>query len=595
MAAGLPICDLDEGVSPMSRYTVEGFRDTVPTKQISKWALAVALGATLAGAIPAPGSYAADLHGKADLFVTQQAGKDSQTGWTSVIVQLDGGLTAANQAQLSRLGADIYRRLDLENAVAVRIPTRSLPKLAALPCVTRLSADAPVHKTDEFTVGNSGAGVAFSQYGLTGSGLAVAVVDSGIRSHVDLNDKVTGSRIVAAVNFSSTDPGKNDNCGHGTHVAGIIAGNGASSTGPHYFRTFFGIARSANLVSVKVLDDKGQGNVSDVIAGINWAIANASAYNIKVINLSLGHPVGESYTTDPLCQAVESAWKAGIVVVCAAGNEGRVSDTASGYCDNEGYGTNYGSIQAPGNDPYVITVGAMKSVNSNRMYDRIATYSSRGPSRLDLVLKPDIVAPGNRVISTVANTSYLDQFFGATNDVPLSAYSRQTTNQNTSAKYMVLSGTSMAAPVVAGAAALLLQKDPTLSPDTIKARLMISADKWGFNGWYGDPCTFGAGYLNIPAALNCQAVASAYALSPCVYQDDWGFAYIDMSSISGERAIWGTGVNDLRAIWGTRAVWGTSAISSSLSLWGDSVWSDKAIWGHSSGAVDLSSRVINGE
>jgi serine protease AprX len=567
-------------------------------KQISKCALAVALGAILAGALPAPDSQAAnphDLRGKADIFLNRQAGMDSQAGWTSVIVQLDGGLTAAHQAQLSRIGADIYRRLDLENAVAVRIPTRSLAKLAALPCVARLSADAPVHKTDEFTVGNSGAGMAFSQYGLTGSGVGVAVVDSGIRSHVDFNDKGSGTRLAASVNFCSTVTGQSDDCGHGTHVAGIIAGNGASSTGIQYFRTFYGIARSAKLVSVKVLDDQGQGNVSDVIAGINWVIANAKTYNIRVMNLSLGHAVGESYTTDPLCQAVEKAWKAGIVVVCAAGNEGRASDTASSCWDNEGYGTNYGSIQAPGNDPYVITVGAMKSVDGNRANDRIATYSSRGPSRLDLVLKPDIVAPGNRVISTVANMSYLDQYFGASNDVPLAAYSNQKTTSNTSAKYMVLSGTSMAAPVVAGAAALMLQKYPTLSPDTVKARLMMSADKWGFNGFYGDPCTFGAGYLDIPAALNCTVVATQPALSPLVYQDGIGFSYIDLSSISGSRAIWGTGVNDLKAIWGKSAVFGTNVLCSSFAVWGDSVWSDKAIWGKTTSAVDLSSHAIDGE
>ena len=120
-------------------------------------------------------------------------------------------------------------------------------------------------------------------------------------------------------------PTTDDCCGHGTHVAGIIAGNGATSTGSQYYRTFYGIARNANLVSVRVLDQNGQGSVSTVISGLQWVVANKAKYNIRVINLSLGHPVGESYTTDPLCQAVEAAWKAGIVVVCAAGNNGRAN------------------------------------------------------------------------------------------------------------------------------------------------------------------------------------------------------------------------------------------------------------------------------
>src|SRR5207249_10554020 len=123
---------------------------------------------------------------------------------------------------------------------------------------------------------------------------------------------------------------------------------------------------------------------------------------------SLGHPVGESHSTDPLCQAVEAAWKAGIFVVCAAGNDGRLNSTIAAGADNEGWGTAYGSIQVPGNDPYVITVGATKSIDGIRAHDKIATYSSRGPSRVDIVLKPDIVAPGNHIISTLADGSYLD-------------------------------------------------------------------------------------------------------------------------------------------------------------------------------------------
>ena len=249
-----------------------------------------------------------------------------------------------------------------------------------------------------------------------------------------------------------------------------------------------------------MLDDTGSGTVANVIAGIQWAVANKAKYNIRVMNLSMGHPVGESYRTDPLCQAAEQAWKAGIVVVAAAGNDGRISDLNVAGADNEGWGTNYGSIASPGNDPYVITVGAMKQVDQYRNNDRIATYSSRGPSRIDLVLKPDIVAPGNQVISTNTNNSYLSKNFGGTNMVPYSAYVAKGQESAASKAYFRLSGTSMATPVVAGAAALMLEKDPTLTPDAIKARLMLSADKWLGPAGLGDPCTYGSGYLNIPAA-----------------------------------------------------------------------------------------------
>src|SRR5206468_1075614 len=159
-----------------------------------------------------------------------------------------------------------------------------------------------------------------------------------------------------------------DLCGHGTHVAGIIAGNGAGSSGSNYYRTFYGIARNANIVNVRVLDAYGQGYVSSMVDAITWCINARKRNNIRVMNLSLGHPVGESYTTDPLCQAVEQAWKAGIFVVCAAGNDGRLNSTIAAGADNEGWGTAYGSIQAPGNDPYVITVGATKSIDGIRAH-----------------------------------------------------------------------------------------------------------------------------------------------------------------------------------------------------------------------------------
>ncbi len=272
---------------------------------------------------------------------------------------------------------------------------------------------------------------------------------------------------------------------------GIIAGNGHESTGSQYTHTFRGIAPQANLVSVRVLDSQGQGTVSDIIAGLQWCVGNKNTYKIRVINLSLGHPVGESYTTDPLCQAAEAAYKAGIVVVCAAGNDGRATTTQLAAQANEGWGTKYGSIDSPGNDPFVITVGAIKNTDGFRADDHIATYSGRGPSRLDMVMKPDLVAPGNRVVSLEAdNAAYLYQKY-IINQIPVSSYSTSASTVSSPA-YYTLSGTSMAAPVVAGAVALMLEKYPTLTPDTVKARLMLSADKWADPQGNADPFTYGA-------------------------------------------------------------------------------------------------------
>ena len=205
-----------------------------------------------------------------------------------------------------------------------------------------LSEDVLTHKCDEFIQDSTGAGAAFtSPYNLTGSGIGVAVVDSGAGSMAVSAPPDVSGRTVNGPNFA---PGSNgiispgtytDTCGHGTHVAGIIAGNGQMSSGTAFKRHFNGVARSAKIIGVRVLDNTGAGTVGNVISGIPWCVLNKSTYNIRVINFSLGHDVGESYTMDPLCQAVESAWNAGIVVVCAAGNTRSANTVATNGMDNE--------------------------------------------------------------------------------------------------------------------------------------------------------------------------------------------------------------------------------------------------------------------
>src|SRR5208283_1699143 len=244
-----------------------------------------------------------------------------------------------------------------------------------------------------------------------------------------------------------------DQFGHGTHVAGLIAGDGLISTGPFFTKTFKGIAPGANIVNLRVLDQNGAGTDSLVIAAINQAIALKSTYNVRVINLSLGRAVYESYKLDPLCQAVEQAWKNGIVVVVAAGNNGR-------YQPTDGYAT----ITSPGNDPYAITVGAMKTMGTpTRVDDLIASYSSKGPTVIDAIAKPDIVAPGNLLVSLEAQGSTLYSEYPG-NQVPYSYYVNGGSTASSSS-YFTLSGTSMAAGVVSGVVADLLQKSPNLTPD----------------------------------------------------------------------------------------------------------------------------------
>lgn len=539
------------------------------------------------------------INGRMDDYISRQISLRTRDGWTSVIVKLDSKRKSeekAVQASLRALGAQTYQQLPLLNSVAMRVPNRNLEALASQPFVNHLSWDGSVKKCDEFTQESSMALQAYDKYNVNGSGVTIAVIDSGIDNNREFaNSLLLGSRIKAAVSFVDGDKSTDDKCGHGTHVAGIAAGNGIYSRGIAFYRHFYGIAQRADLVNVRVLDAQGAGNVSSVIAGIQWVVNNKARYNIRVMNISLGHPVGESYTTDPLCQAVEAAWKAGIVVVCAAGNNGRWSDVQSTAANNEGWGTAYGSIQCPGNDPYVITVGATKSIDGNRTHDQIATYSSRGPSRLDLVLKPDIVAPGNQIVSVDAENSLLSSLFGTTNSLKLSDYTILPLGLSLGS-YFRLSGTSMASPVVAGAAALMLDANPNLSPDTIKARMMITADKWAFANGKQDPCTFGAGYLNVYAAMGSKVVATQYAMSPTLSQDDLGNVFINLDpAIWGTKAIWGTGVNDMKAIWGTSAVSDSNALSSSKAIWGTSVWADKAIWGTSSSQVDLSKTALRGD
>ncbi len=299
--------------------------------------------------------------------------------------------------------------------------------------------------------------------GVTGQGITVAVVDSGISAHPALSQKV-----IANVSYVSADPSVADPFGHGTHIAGIIAGTNTRTTSLYNG----GIAPGAKLVNVRVLGKNGTGWTSDVIAGIEWAIANRALYKIRIINLSLGHAVTEPSATDPLCIAVKKAALAGIVVVTSAGNAGKAADGSPIL----------GGITSPGNSPYAITVGALNTkATISRRDDVMATYSSRGPTRFDFAVKPDVVAPGNKIVSLESfgaslakNNSFLHVAGAPTN------------------AYMQLSGTSMAAAMVSGGAALLMQGSSSITSEQIKIALQVGSTFMKDGGLVGG----GAGSVN---------------------------------------------------------------------------------------------------
>ena len=374
----------------------------------------------------------------------------------------------------------------MQNSAVLVANSPQLTDLAADADIDHLSGDSPVRVTmsvsnqstaaDQVRAGASGGLLGLGAIpGVSGQGVGVAVIDSGISPHAALAKKV-----VANVSFVTGDTQTADVYGHGTHVAGIIAGSGGPAVGVTTLYTG-GIAPGAQLVNVRVLGADGSGYTSDVIAGIDWAIANRAAYNIRVINLSLGHPVTEPAATDPLCEEVQKAVNAGIVVVVSAGNSGKAADGSPVL----------GGITSPGNSPLALTVGALNTWGTvARSDDSVTTYSSRGPTRYDLAVKPDVAAPGNKIISLEAAGSALSAGY------PVLHVAGTGSNA-----YMQLSGTSMAAPMVSGGVALLLQGNPALSPAQIKLALQSSATYVPDGGLVGA----GAGSVNFWGARKIAA------------------------------------------------------------------------------------------
>ena len=542
------------------------------------------------------------------------------TGQTQVVVQYAPGTQLSCSGLLGllgcvvndvlKLGGAILGELPIVNGLVASLDHNGIVSLSNQSNVIYISKDRPLTPFFDNAAPAVNASAAW-QSNYTGAGIGVALIDSGVNAHPDLF--TTGlfptSRVVYNESFVPGDSSVADAYGHGTHIAGLIAGDGASSTGPLFSQNFKGIAPKANVLNLRVLDANGSATDSTVIAAISKAISLKSKYNIRVINLSLGRAVFESYKQDPLCHAVEQAWQNGIVVVVAAGNNGR-------YLPTGGYST----VTSPGNDPYVLTVGAMKPMGTpERTDDLIASYSSKGPTILDHVVKPDVVAPGNLLVSTeTSNTTLYNT--EVNNRVPYSAYVYGGPT-SPSRFYFELSGTSMATGVVSGAVADLLQAHPTLKPDQVKARLMKTASKtFPSTSSVYDPAvgitytsqydifTVGAGYVDLAAALASNDLSSGTAMSPTAIYDSstgnvrltsdpssmWGAsqtwsgpAVWGSSQFTGSSIMWGANTSSGSSImWGANGLWGSSIMwGASTSSGFSSIWSNSIMWGASGQAA----------
>jgi serine protease AprX len=531
---------------------------------------------------------------KLDDEVGKRADRGNPLFTTSVIVTLVPG------AQLPPEFKKFARadKLDIINGQVLDLPNGVLKQLAKHPDIFQIHDNRPIGAHNYRTSVTVGADVVQNWLGYTGAGIGVAIIDSGIASwHDDLTrGGVTKTypygdqRVSKFVDFVQGRTQPYDDNGHGTHVAGIIAGNGYDSKGEKS-----GIAPNASLISLKVLDANGKGTIGNIIAALNWVAVNAKTYNIRVVNMSVGAGIRESYLTDPLTLAAKKVTDLGITVVTAAGNLGKNSLGLK----------QYGGITAPGNAPWVLTVGASSTMGTlTRNDDTMAGFSSRGPTYKDYLAKPDLVAPGVGTISLAAP--------GSTFYATKLAFLLPGKLLLGSLPYLSLSGTSMAAPVVSGTVALMLQANPSLTPNLIKAILQYTAQVYpGYK-----PLEQGAGFLNTYGAVRlAKFYQSHHAGDRLPVQKVWSrhiiwgnhmlkHGYINPLSNAwrtsvtwgsaktlgdtGDNIVWGTDCPDSSCdniVWGTaddtgdNIVWGTSVAVIDNIVWGTAVIADNIVWG----------------
>lgn len=389
------------------------------------------------------------------------AARRNPQGKLTVIVQMHD--LAPRPAQVAAAhGGRLHDEFPFVRGFRMDLPAAALARLSKAPGVRYISLDAPLnlHAVDTAylqTVYNQAAGSSplwNNSLGLTGRGVGVAVLDTGVQPHADLKDRLT----VVRSNPKALHGG--DANGHGTHVAGIIAGRAASGR-------YIGVAPEARIIGIKIADDQGISSEGDLLRGLQWVFENHAKYNIRVVNVSVSGSLEMSYRNSAIDAGVEQLWRAGLVVVAASSNRGDAANAVN---------------FAPANDPFVITVGALDDGGTADSFDdSLAFFSSRGTTQ-DGFSKPEIVAPGRRMVSLLAGKSV--------------TLAQRFPERVLEEGYLRLSGTSMSAPVVAGAAALLLQQYPNLTPDQVKWALVTSA-----RAYPGQPAGT-APALDIQAAVN---------------------------------------------------------------------------------------------
>ncbi|HXI61482.1 MAG TPA: S8 family serine peptidase, partial [Pyrinomonadaceae bacterium] len=420
-----------------------------------------------------------------------------RNGRVTAILQVNDVNNKEVRALLAQNGVLIGDRMAELGAMKVDVPVKAVDALMKSGSMNYISPDVKLESFGHITA-TTGVDLVRSQPSgttLDGTGIGIAVIDSGIDTgHSSFFNSAGKTRVQFSKDFTTEQLLNADPYGHGTHVASAALGN--------YSATYQGIAPNANLINLKVLNSQGSGNTSDLLSALNWVLANKATYGIRVVNMSLGAPAISSYKNDPVCRAARALVDAGVVVVAAAGNNGK---------DANGNKI-YGEIHSPGNEPSVITVGAANTFGTDgRSDDQVATYSSRGPTRsywtdangvnhYDNLLKPDLVAPGNKTIFAEAQQGNNSLNYLVTNYPTLDAGVSTTNNQ----RMMYLSGTSMATPIVSGAAALLLQANPKLTPNMVKMIMMYTAGPIaGFN-----ELEQGTGELNVEGAVRLAKLVS---------------------------------------------------------------------------------------
>jgi serine protease AprX len=407
---------------------------------------------------------------------------------TSVIVREVP--TAGNEAELmvEAVGGTVGDRIGIVDAFEAHIPASTIDPIAALPTVHSVTPNAPVkllgwdtspgrtRNTMDRITDNVLKADNFWNDNATGRGIDVALIDSGV---LPVDGLTLQGKIVNGPDLSFESQAGNleylDTYGHGTHLAGIIAGNDGHDrniTTRSVHGGFLGVAPEARIVSIKVADAQGNTDVSQVLAAIDWVVQHRTdnGLNIRVLNLSFGTDAIQDYRLDPLSYAVEVAWRHGIVVVVAAGNDG-----------------NDAPLRNPATNPFVISVGAVDANGSAKTNDDwMPGFSSCGtPDR-----PVDILAPGKSVVSLRAPGSAADQ------DFPKARYDD---------RFFKGSGTSQAAAMVAGGAALLLSQRPELTPDEVKKILIDTSDQvW----WIANEC-HGAGMMQLGAAERAKTPKNA--------------------------------------------------------------------------------------